>query len=58
MIQLLDSSYNQKRTVMMNYENLSAMYRQRKNHKLDEWHTFCDWIKTLPHSEIITMEEE
>ena len=57
MIQLLPSSYNQKRTVMMNYENLAAIYRQRKDHKLDEWHTFCDWIKTLPYSEIITLEE-
>lgn len=54
MIQLLPSSYNQKRTVMLNYEVLANMYKSRKNHKLDEWHTFCDWIETLPHSEIIT----
>lgn len=57
MIQLLPSSYNQKRTLMVNYEVLAKMYRERKNHKLDEWHTFCDWIKTLPYSELITMEE-
>lgn len=54
MIQLLPSSYNQRRTVMLNYEVLANMYRSRKNHKLDEWHTFCDWIKTLPYSELIT----
>jgi hypothetical protein len=54
---LLPESYNQKRTVMLNYEVLANMYRQRKNHKLSEWHTFCDWIKTLPYSELITMEE-
>lgn len=54
MIQFLPSSYNQKRTVTMNYENLVNMYHARKNHKLDEWHTFCDWIKELPYSEIIT----
>ena len=53
MIQLLPTSYNQKRTVMMNYENLSAMYRERRDHKLDEWHDFCDWIKGLPYSELI-----
>ena len=57
MIQLLPSSYNQKRTLMVNYEVLAKMYRERKNHKLDEWHTFCDWIKTLPYSELITGEE-
>lgn len=57
MIQLLPSSYNQKRTVMLNYEVLVNIYHSRKNHKLDEWHTFCDWIKTLPYSELITMEE-
>ena len=56
MIQLLPSSYNQKRTILFNYEVLSAMYRDRKNHKLDEWHVFCDWIQELPHSEIITCE--
>ena len=54
MIQLLPSSYNQKRTVMLNYEVLANIYKSRKNHKLDEWHTFCDWIKTLPYSELIT----
>ena len=58
MIQLLPSSYNQKRTVTMNYENLANMYKSRKNHKLEEWHVLCDWIKTLPYSEIITLEEE
>ena len=54
MIQLLPSSYNQKRTVMLNYEVLANMYKSRKNHKLDEWHTLCDWIKVLPYSELIT----
>ena len=54
MIQLLPSSYNQKRTVMMNYEVLANMYKSRRNHKLDEWHTFCDWIESLPYSELIT----
>ena len=54
MIQLLPSSYNQKRTVQLNYEVLVGMYRDRKNHKLDEWHTFCEWIKSLPYSELIT----
>lgn len=54
MIQLLPSSYNQKRTVMLNYEVLANMYKSRKNHKLDEWHTFCDWIESLPYSELIT----
>jgi hypothetical protein len=54
MIQLLPSSYNQKRTIMLNYEVLSNMYKSRKNHKLDEWHTFCDWIKELPYSVLIT----
>lgn len=53
MIQLLPSSYNQKRTVMLNYEVLANIYKSRKNHKLDEWHDFCDWIKTLPYSELI-----
>ena len=56
MIQLLPSSYNQKRTVMLNYEVLAGIYPMRKNHKLDEWHTFCDWIKALPYSELITGE--
>ena len=58
MIQLLPSSYNQKRTVMLNYEVLRNMYHARKNHKLDEWHTFCDWIETLPYSELITDEKK
>ena len=53
MIQLLPSSYNQKRTVMLNYEVLVGIYKWRRNHKLDEWHTFCDWIESLPYSEII-----
>ena len=57
MIQLLPSSYNQRRTVMMNYEVLAGIYPKRKDHKLDEWHDFCDWIKSLPYSEIITLEE-
>ena len=48
LIQLLPSSYNQKRTVQVNYEVLKNMYRARKNHKLQEWHIFCDWVKTLP----------
>ena len=54
MIQLLPSSYNQKRTIMLSYEVLANMYKSRKNHKLDEWHTFCDWIEILPYSELIT----
>ena len=54
MIQLLPSSYNQKRTVMLNYEVLKNIYHARKNHKLDEWHYFCDWIESLPYSELIT----
>ena len=58
MIQLLPSSYNQKRTVQLNYEVLANIYKSRKNHKLDEWLNFCDWIKTLPYSELITGEED
>lgn len=54
MIQLLPSSYNQKRTVMLNYEVLANIYKSRRNHKLDEWHTLCDWIESLPYSELIT----
>lgn len=54
MIQLLPSSYNQRRTVMLNYEVLANMYKSRRNHKLDEWHTFCDWVESLPYSELIT----
>lgn len=57
MIQLLPSSYNQKRTVMLNYEVLANIYKSRKNHKLDEWSIgFMDWIKSLPYSELITGE--
>ena len=52
MIQLLPSSYNQKRTVMMNYEVLSGIYPMQKNNKLDEWRKFCSWIEELPYSEI------
>lgn len=58
MIQLLPSSYNQKRTVMLNYEVLSGIYIYRKNHKLDEWREFCHWIEQLPYSEIITCNVE
>lgn len=57
-IELLPSGYNMRATVMLNYEVLANMYHSRKNHKLDEWHTFCDWIKELPYSEIITGKEE
>ena len=53
MIQLLPSSYNQMRTVTMNYENLINMYYARKSHKLAEWHTFCDWIMSLPYAETL-----
>lgn len=58
MIQLLPSSYNQKRTVMLNYEVLANIYKSRKDHKLDEWREFCNWIESLPYSEIITIEGE
>lgn len=58
MIQLLPSSYNQKRTVMLNYEVLANIHKSRRNHKLDEWRTFCDWIEELPYSEVITGYEE
>lgn len=58
MIQLLPSSFNQKRTVMLNYEVLHNMYHARRNHKLDEWHKFCDWIESLSCSELITGERE
>ena len=54
MIQLLPSSYNQKRTIMLSYEVLVNIYKSRRNHKLDEWHTLCDWIEGLPYSEMIT----
>lgn len=57
MIQLLPSSYNQKRTVMLNYEVLANIYKSRKNHKLDEWRDLCKWIESLPYSELITGEE-
>lgn len=56
MIQLLPSSYNQKRTIMLSYEVLANIYKSRRHHKLDEWHTLCDWIEGLPYSEIITGE--
>lgn len=58
MIQLLPSSYNQKRTVMLNYEVLAGIYPMRKDHKLDEWRKFCRWIEKLPYSEIITLAEK
>lgn len=54
-IQLLPTSYNQKRTVQLNYAVLRNIYHSRKNHKLDEWHDFCHWIEGLPYSELITM---
>ena len=54
MIQLLPSSYNQRRTLMLNYEVLANIYKSRRNHKLDEWHTLCDWIESLPYSELVT----
>ena len=57
MIQLLPSSYNQKRTVMLNYEVLRNMYHSRKNHKLDEWRTFCDFIKELPYAKELICNE-
>lgn len=57
MIQLLPTSYNQRRTINLNYEILAKQYRERKNHKLDEWREYCEWIKTLPYSELITMEK-
>ena len=57
MIQLLPTSYNQKRTAMLNYEVLANIHKSRRNHKLDEWHTFCDWISELPYSELITGKE-
>ena len=57
MIQLLPDSYNQLRTCDTNYATLRKMYHQRKGHKLDEWHEFCDWIRELPYSELITGED-
>lgn len=56
MIQLLPTSYNQRRSIDLNYEVLAKQYRERKNHKLDCWRQYCEWIKTLPYSELITME--
>lgn len=58
MIQLLPSSYNQRRTVMLNYEVLANMYKSRKNHKLDEWRTFCEYIEMFPYSKLITGKEK
>ena len=58
MIQLLPTSFNQKRTVMMNYEVLANIYKSRKNHKLYEWHLLCDWAATLPYGELITGKEK
>ena len=58
LIQLLPSSYNQTRNVMLNYEVLANIYRQRKNHKLDEWREFCKWIEGLPYSELIIVEKK
>lgn len=57
MIQLLPSSYNQNREYMFSYEALAKIYQERKDHKLDDWRYLCDWIKSLPYSEIITLEE-
>lgn len=56
MIQLLPSSYNQRRTVLLNYQVLKTMYHARRNHKLDEWREFCRWVETLPYAELITGE--
>ena len=58
LIQLLPSSYNQKRTVTMNYENLLNMYYARRNHKLNEWHTYCDWILSLPYTKDLFLQDE
>lgn len=57
LIQLLPSSYNQKRTVTMNYENLLNMYYARRNHKLDEWHVYCDWILELPYTRDLFIQD-
>ena len=57
MIQLLPSSYNQRRTVLLNYAVLRNIYHARRNHKLDEWHRLCEWIEELPYSELITMKK-
>ena len=58
LIQLLPSSFNQMRTVTMNYENLRNMYYARRTHKLDEWHVYCDWIKSLPYAKELIIGEE
>lgn len=58
MVQLLPTSYNQKRTVMLNYQVLTDIYRDRKGHKLDEWRDLCEWIETLPYSELIIGERD
>ena len=58
MIQLLPDSYNQRRTLMLNYEVLANIYHARRNHKLTEWREFCRWIGSLPYSELITGEEK
>ncbi len=58
LIQMLPSSYNQMRTITMNYENLRGMYFSRKDHKLDEWHILCDWIRSLPYAEVLICENE
>ena len=58
LIQLLPSSYNQRRTVMLNYEVLANIYKSRRNHKLDEWHVFCEWIENLPYAKLITDKVE
>ena len=57
LIQLLPSSYNQTRNSMLNYEVLANIYKSRQNHKLDEWRDFCNWIETLPYSDLITGKE-
>lgn len=57
MIQLLPSSYNQKRTIFLNYQVLKNVYFARKDHKLDEWHTFCDWIETLPYAKELILNK-
>ena len=59
LIEMIPESYNQMRTISLNYETLINIYFARKNHKLDEWHTFCHWIETLPYAkEIILAETE
>ncbi len=57
LIQLLPSSYNQMRTITLNYENLRGMYYSRKDHKLDEWHVLCDWIRSLPYAEPLIIDK-